>query len=60
MLRLMKLPAILSPLRAPLKRLLQRLRYDADVRVNPEHFDLAPGKKPDLMWSGYVSSLTSV
>jgi len=47
----MKLPAILSPLRAPIKRLLQRLRYDASVRVNPEHFDLAPGEtRSDVEW----------
>ena len=61
MLHLMKLPTMLSPLRAPIKRqLLQRLRYDASVRVNPEDLDLAAGRNPDVMWSGYVSSLTSI
>ena len=47
----MKLPAMLSPLRAPIKRLLQRLRYDASVRFNPEHLDLAPGEtRRDVEW----------
>jgi hypothetical protein len=47
----MKIPRILSPLRAPTKRLLQRLRYDASVRINPEHWDLAPGEtRSDVEW----------
>jgi diadenosine tetraphosphatase ApaH/serine/threonine PP2A family protein phosphatase len=47
----MKVPAMLSPLRAPIKRLLQRLRYDASVRINPEQFDLAPGEtRRDVEW----------
>ena len=42
---------MLSPLRAPIKRLLQRLRYDASVRINPEHLDLAPGEtRRDVEW----------
>lgn len=47
----MKVPAIVSPLRTPIKRLLKRLRYDASVRMNPEHLDLAPGEtRRDVEW----------
>jgi len=47
----MKLPAVPSPLRAQVKRFLGRLRYDASVRVNPEHLDLAPGEmRRDVEW----------
>ena len=47
----MKLPAVLSPLKAPVKRLLQRWRYDASVRINPEQWDLAPGEtRSDVEW----------
>jgi len=47
----MKLPKMPSSLRAVIKRLLQRLRYDASVRVNPESLDLAPGEtRCDVEW----------
>ena len=47
----MKLPKMPSPLRAAIKRLLQRLRYDASVRINPESLDLAPGEtRRDVEW----------
>ena len=47
----MKLPKMPSSLRAAIKRLLQRLRYDASVRVNPESLDLAPGEtRSDVEW----------
>jgi hypothetical protein len=42
---------MLSPLRVAIKRLLQRLRYDASVRINPESLDLAPGEtRRDVEW----------
>jgi hypothetical protein len=43
---------MLSALRAQIKRqLLRRWCYDASVRVNPEHLDLAPGEtRCDLEW----------
>ena len=47
----MKLSKMPSSLRAVIKRLLQRLRYDASVRVNPESLDLAPGEtRCDVEW----------
>ena len=48
----MKLPAMLSALRAQIKRqLLRRLHYDASVRFTPEHLDLAPGEiRRDVEW----------
>src|SRR5882724_9635160 len=48
----MKRPAMLSALRAQIKRqLLRRLRYDASVRFNTEEFDLAAGEiRRDVEW----------
>src|SRR6266852_5590791 len=47
----MKLPAMLSPLRAQIKRQLLRWRYDASLRFNPEHLDSAPGEiRRDVEW----------
>src|SRR5262245_14455686 len=51
LLPLMKLPKMPSSLRASIKRLLHRLRYDASVRITPESFDLAPGEtRSDVEW----------
>src|SRR5207248_2782599 len=51
-LPLIKLPAMVSALRAQIKRqLLRRLRYDASVRFNPEQLDLAAGEiRRDVEW----------
>ena len=48
----MKLPAILSPVRARIKReLLRRWCYDASLRFNPEELDLAAGEiRSDVEW----------
>jgi hypothetical protein len=48
----MKLPAIVSALRARIKRqLLQRWRYDASLRFSPEELDLAAGEmRSDVEW----------
>src|SRR5438067_605187 len=48
----MKLPAMVSALRAQIKRqLLRRLCYDASVRFNPEQLDLAAGEiRRDVEW----------
>jgi hypothetical protein len=49
---MMKLPPMLSPLRAKIKRrLLRRWSYDASVRINPEDLDLAAGEmRQDVAW----------
>jgi hypothetical protein len=48
----MKLPAMVSDLRAQIKQqLLRRWRYDASVRFNPEELDLAAGEiRSDVEW----------